>query len=370
MYSDKDVERFVDEFTTNFEERPQVTEGTEGANPLKMVVLPSVEELKGYFERGDEEAVQAIRRGVRSLHNGATLCVPQAVTLFPKTNLSISASSMGDSHSIAGVSIVLSTSIKSEFPYKYSKYFPATDAETFFADVAGFFLETHSDMINLALQQSNVDYINEELDRIVSDAELPYTVHLALGSGRRGHAIAEITDGEVVFNADSSRLMSNPGVVFSTEGIDTLGIGVAQDEDDTEEESDYMRSLRKRIARVHERNVSIFRTLPTTVAFVKDKPDIIRMFVNLDRFKTCTLVNNSVSHTARALRVNTNDLRFGVSGVYGTAEVDGKEKNKRFFGIAERHDGEFDVVLHPFDMDTCEPVDVDILDRQYWNTQD
>ena len=103
---------------------------------------------------------------------------------------------------------------------------------------------------------------------------------------------------------------------------------------------------------MHKDNVGQFRAIATTPEFVAAKLDFIRTFVHVESFQPRTLIRKSLSRTVAVLNTSKKDERF---------RIEGEKDGVRYFGIGERVNGELQVSLHPFDVSTCKPVDVDIL---------
>lgn len=320
MYSLAQVEGLKDALVSNFGSLNHFT--------------PSTEELRKAYEEKDASFISFVIDRVKDAYVAAVPDIDNVPVLVRYVNCTYGA----DEDAISTVHLTVRNSTRSAFKYSASC---VLDADVHLVEkVEEFFRGVYRDLIEYAAQYYNITLLNEELETITKEAEVPYSVQFSLSGNNKGDAIEYISDTELIYRVDRDKLFSADNVLLAS-NIDDLGL-----------DDDELESAKKVIEKVHKDNVSQFRAIATTPEFVAAKLDFIRTFVHVESFQPRTLIRKSLSRTVAVLNTSKKDERF---------RIEGEKDGVRYFGIGERVNGELQVPLHPFDVSTCKPVDVDIL---------
>lgn len=178
------------------------------------------------------------------------------------------------------------------------------------------------------LLRENIKIINAKLDEIGEAANNTFRVKVVSPMGNEGKKIEYISDDEIVFVADEDRVFSMKDItIFNTPSKDLS-------------EEAIKNSLKAEITN--------FALAQTTPQFVGIHNPLISYICDL---------NNRIKPITMIKKVYTRKLE----GVRGQKEVIAYyNKDKVFSAVLVSPDGK-DVILKPFNVDTLELVDVDVL---------
>lgn len=190
--------------------------------------------------------------------------------------------------------------------------------------------EVYVTLVNFAMASENAKIMNEKLGEICRAADVPYTVHVIPEFGTEGNEIAFISDTELVFVAKDEKLFAlDELLLFLEEDIDK-GI--------------YAETIKN----AFDQEVASFAKAQTTPQFVGIKDPLILHLTEINRLlKPITLIK----------KVNTKKLEK----VTSKKDTFAHYMQDRVYAVVFCSDGSREVVLSPFDMDTLEASDVQVI---------
>lgn len=210
--------------------------------------------------------------------------------------------------------------------FKFKKQIIASDRV--FEEVADFLKCSYVELITDYLITENLEVLNSKLDEITAKAGNNFKVRVTSPLGNSGKKIAKITDSEVVFVADEERALELEDVLVLCEPTEVL----------TED------MINKGV----EDEVVIFAQAQTTPQFVGVHDPLICYVCEISRLvKAFTLIKKVNSKNVEKLRGNKETLAY-------------YHKEDTYAVLSVNEDGK-EVVLQPFNVNTLEVVNEDIL---------
>lgn len=202
--------------------------------------------------------------------------------------------------------------------------------ENVFEVLLDFFKCSYIELINDTLVRHNLDIVNEKLEEVGKEAGNTFKVKIVSPLSNMDKSIASISDDEIVYVADEERALSLEDILLFAE------------------ESEFV--TKELIKEAFNREVAIFAQAQTTPQFVGVKDPLIGYICDLGKLtKPYTLIKKVVSRNALKVRGNKETLAYYLEGkVYSIVRLGADVK---------------EVVLKPFNIDTLETVDFDVLSK-------
>ena len=305
MYSLKDRDEFVEEFTRVFDERVETY-----CQDVK---------LEDFMKRCDPDLV---RDGIKKIYSNAVIAVPTGIVLP-----SISIREVCNGNDTDGITVVVMTLYGENYRYHLAVTTPKAKDR-----VCEFLKDCFVDMIVDYLINQNLLAVNYVVSSAAREAELEYDVSVVSPASAKGTGkVSSISDQDVVFVADPERVFNlNDYTVFQEPDNNTL----------MDEET---------VARAFKGLVIEMSACQTPEQLVAAKGtsllEYICGFGIGNPMKQIKLVTNKNIRGSK--RVKKDSLFY-----YNENDV---------FALIEKKDGELKVVLSPFDIKTQRKVDLDVL---------
>lgn len=306
MFNAKQREALIQEFRNKLETSFQSIEST----------------IEKFMKAGNSREVS---EGVKRIQDLAIAAIPVGIAV-PKASMYVSP--MGED-AITLVYVTIGNRINSEekFSYRTSVNQSGADAHLF-----RFIEEVYDDLIQNELIKANLKSVNNVLSQAVAEAGLSYAIRIVPPIGATvGKKISSMTDDEIVF-------VANPKNVFELD--DMLIFYEAPDEVVSEEE----------IQNAYSKLVETLSSAQTPEQLVGiHGGSLISLICDVSkRIKPATLIKAVCTKDIKKLRGENDAIAFYQDG--------------SVYALVARRDGNYEVVLGPFDLETLHRVDVDVLD--------
>lgn len=235
----------------------------------------------------------------------------------------------GDGNMIRVIDIALRNKYSSNYEFKFKGQVIYTEDGDVFDSVANFLKCSYIELISDAVINANLEEINAKFAQITEEAGNTFAVKVVSPLVGEGKKIVSITDDEVVFVADETRVLSMDDIVIFCEPTEILSAEV--------------------IEGVYKNTVATFAQAQTTAQFVGLHEPTIGHICDISKLvKAISLIKKVYSKNAEKLGRSKKDTvaYFMKDGVYSVVSItaDGK-----------------DVILKPFNVDTLEVVDYDVV---------
>mgnify|MGYP007031359783 CR=1 FL=1 len=228
---------------------------------------------------------------------------------------------------ITVLSITLTNSWKSEKTFKFAVHMNVE--ENIIERVIDYFKEVYEQLLLDMFVEENLEEINKLYEELTSRAGVNYTVKLVSPLNQNNRKIAFISDDEIDFVADINRI------------FDIDDILVFQEVD--------MQFTEEKIEAAKEPMVDEIGLAQTVVQFAGIRGgSLIKYLCNIgSQVKAITLIKKVNNKNARRLT--------------GKKDTTAYYENEGVYAVVARRDGNFEVLLKPFDINTLESVDVDVV---------
>jgi len=262
--------------------------------------------------------ISCIDSEVRSLSAGGTT-FPGFLTRF----------STRCADSVESIELKISSKLKAERKFKGEAVINV-DSD-FVKNVVNFYTGVLFDAYYIEEAAENIEALNVTLKEVYeANDTIKKQVYFTVGAG--DVRVVEITDKKVVLNADTSMALN----------VSKMGIMAEGDE--------YAEFI-------HDEAVNNFvatmQTVETTPEILKKRINVVDELLNLRTKKHANKIIREGYHKQAVYLKNSSS---------GVGYFNGKVDDKNVFALLEMNDeGEYKVVLSPFNSDTLEPVDVDIV---------
>lgn len=235
-------------------------------------------------------------------------------------------SQSGNDDSISIIDLTLRNKYSSEHQFKFKK--SIVYRENVFEVFADFLKLVWIELITDALINANLEKVNAKLAEIGKEAGNNFTVKIISPINAEGRKIAKITDEEIVFVADESRILNMDDILIFCEPNEFLS-----------EEA---------IKEGYTSTVALFAQAQTPVQFLAVHEPLVGYICSISKMiKPMTLIKKVYSKNVQKLRSDKETLAYFNNG-------------KVFSVVSVNPDGK-DVALKPFDVETLEVVDFDVL---------
>lgn len=280
-------------------------------------------DLKAAMLNGDVDDVRGIVKRCQSI---MVANIPDGVDV-PKTSLYVSPTTASGDDSISLVNITLSNKISADKVFKYAT---TVTREGAIDKVVDFMMGVYITLIIDKLVSKNLERVNDVIAQAVAESGITYGVKIVSSLGNDGKKIAHISDDEVVFVADESR-------VFDLDKIIVL----------LEEETELISAD---VIQQHYNNlVEEFANAQTPEQLVKNHGGVLVAHVCdiSKRLKAMTLIKKVCTKNVSKIRGDKDTIAYFADG--------------DVFALVAKRDGNFEVILAPFDVNTFRKVDYDVL---------
>ena len=251
------------------------------------------------------------------------VCLPLFITKLETT----------DSGSLRSFNLIVRSKIKATVQYK--KITNIRVSENIIEDMATTILDGLFTMYFQEMALQNIEGLNSKIQQICKENGIPQMFKFTLSADNK--AISYIDNDIVIFNADLERALD-----VTKQGIFLCG-------------DDYNNLICKETT---ERLVALLQTCEITPQLIKGNIPLIKDMTNLTTKKRASkLIRESYHRSAEALL----NLKSGV-GYYETVIEDDGEEIKIFSLVEKTEDGEYKVVLNPFDAVTLFNIEYDVLE--------
>lgn len=234
------------------------------------------------------------------------------------------------------VTVKVSTKHKAQHPYSRETSVKVDD--NFAQGVVDAYIATIIDIVYLEKARESCADFNEEIAKFFEEAEADYTLAVTI-DGSYGSVIASITDDVLTLNIGVDK-------AFELCDIPVLA--------EVEEEDGYDQIVKDKAI---EELMNSIKKCQTTVSFLASKPDIITDLVDLPSYRKVHKVLREKYHR----KVNSlATIKEGYGYFHGDVP-DGDDTINIFSVVHKGLDGNYDVILSPFNTKTLFNVDVDVL---------
>jgi hypothetical protein len=308
----------------NLETRNELLEQFKARANTRLVENCQDVDFKKYFADADLYMVKNVIKKIKDNVYGA---LPLGYAL-EKTFMYITAT--GDANSaMSVVNISISTSGKSAEDFKFKT---AVTADSTYAVVVDYMIGVYSVLLLDAMEKVNLKKVNEVLAELAEKAGVDYSVSVVSSTDRAGRKINYMSD-------DTLELVADEDMVFQLDDLvvmkDVDGLIVTED-------------LKEQVM---QQEIDAMKLAQTPEQYMKAKAGFLAGYVADVRkqVKPLTYIKKITSKNVRSGRGKKDCLMyFFEDGV---------------FALVEQKDEQLNVVLSPFNVETYEKVDVDVLDK-------
>lgn len=274
-------------------------------------------------EAMEKDDVDRVRSVVKAIHANVIACIPSGIAV-PKASMYVSP--LGEDGKISIVTITISNKVNSDRDFKFT--YSATMGNTA-QKISDFIQDVYTGLLVDLMVELNVNEVNEVLAHATEVAGVPYTVKVVSPLGQNGRKIAYMSDDEIVFVADEARAFELSELLAFAE-IDEF---VTQE----------------RIDKAREDIATELTKAQTTIELVgQHGGSLVSLLCGISkRVKPITLISKICNKNAMKLRGSKDSIAYY------------KEGNT--FALVARRDNHYEVLLSPFDTETLDKVEFDVL---------
>lgn len=306
MYNIKTKDQLVSEFTANVD--------------ANLEIVKAYGSLAESMKKDDTGMVKyLINETVKIM----VASIPEGINI---PAVSVYTSIKGDDNMINVIDLILRNKYSSnyEFKMKYRVVF----SENVFDVVVDFLKCSYIELIIDTLVRKNLEIVNAKLAEIGEEAGNEFKVSIVSPLSNKGKKIIRITDNEVVFVADEERALTLDDILVFCQPNEIL----------TED----------KIQQGFNDEVSRFAEAQTTVQFVGVHDPLVAYICDISKLiKPFTLIKKIYSKNIEKVRGSKETFAY-------------YQKDKVYSVIFLSEDGK-EVALQPFNIETLEVVDVDVL---------
>ena len=235
----------------------------------------------------------------------------------------------GDDAMIRTIDVVLRNKYSSDYEFKFKGQLVYSENYDVYDVLADFLKCSYIELITDALINKNLEEVNAKFAEIGKEAGNTFSVKEVSPLAGEGKKIAKITDKEVVFVADETRILEMDDILIFCEPNEVLSEEV--------------------IKQGYDNTVALFAQAQTTVQFVGVHEPVVGYICDISKLvKATTLIKKVYSKNAKKLGNSKKDAL----AYYNENDV--------FAVVSATEDGK-EVVLQPFNTETLEVVDYDVL---------
>ena len=269
--------------------------------------------------------IDVVKRVIQDMQNIMVASIPEGIAVPEVSKFVTGSGSTPDAISV--VNIRIANKVNSERKFSFSIVVTGSKASDAAFD---FMLSVYSALLVDTMASVNLIKVNDVVMKASEEAHLEYTIRVETSLGNEGKKIAALSDDEIVLVADEDRVFD----------VDELVILL---DEPTEIISEEM------INRVYDTVVNEFSAAQTPVLLVGMRCGSLLSYICdiSKRVKPITYIKKVCNRNIFKLSGTKNCLAYyNKDGVYALIAV---------------RDGDKEVVLTPFDVNTLVKVDVDVL---------
>lgn len=272
-----------------------------------------------------QDKVDLVRSSIEKIQANIISAIPTELSI-PKVSLYITPT--GTEEEITVISVTVTNKLKSNKKFKYTCKATQVDPITTLVE---FFLGIYETLVVDEMKEANLVKVNEVIKEAVENAGLNYEVSITTDLGNKGKKISYLGDDAIVFVCDEERIFETDDILVLQE--------VQEDGLITEEH----------IEKAKAQLVEDFGKAQTPEQLIQLHGGVIAgYFCDISKHvKPMTLVKKVY---------NKNVLK-----VTGNKDTYAYFMQDNVFAVVAKREGEFEVVLSPFDIETFRKVDFDVL---------
>lgn len=287
---------------------------------MNLELVKSYGNLAECMEKDDADMVKYLIKEAVKVVRGS---VPEELDV---PAISVLANQSGDAERITVIDLGLRNKYSSEIKFNFKKQI--VFSEDVFEVLADFIKFVCSELIVDALIRANLEVVNAKLKEIGEKAGNTFTVRIVSPLACEGHKVVSILDEEVVFVADETRILSMDDILLFFEPNEVVS--------------------QEAIDKAYEETVAEFAKAQTTPQFLGVHEPLVGYICDISKLvKPITIIKKVYSKNVKNLHGKRDTLAYFNNGeVFAvvSATAEGKE-----------------VVLKPFNIETLEVVDFDVL---------
>lgn len=234
-----------------------------------------------------------------------------------------------DVETLKEIELTVSSKLKAERKFKERKNILVDD--NFVANAGEFMINVLFSAYYTEEAYANITAVNERLEEIYAENEI--TKKVLFGVDASAGRVISIDNDVVVLNAEIEKALE----------ASKIGVMVAGDE--------YSELVREEATK---KFVDVMKTVSITPEIIKKNIDVVASLLDLRTKKHANkIIREGYHKQAKYLKDATSGVGY-VSEKVGEANM--------FALVVKNEAGDFEVVLNPFNADTLEPVDVNVVD--------
>lgn len=280
-------------------------------------------DLLAYMEQGNADLV---RECALKVQNNIIAAIPEGVSV-PKVSLYVS--STGTEEGISLVTVTVTNKISATKKFKYASQVTRNNPVKKLVD---FLTMVYSELIVDVMADDNLSVVNSVISNIVEKAGVDYSVSVVSGLGRNGKKVDYISDDEVVFVADEDRVFMLNDILVFAQPSEVLSEDVIENAISKEAENIMSAQTTEQLVEKHGGYV---------ISYLCDINSQVRHM---------TLIKKVCTKNVSSLRGNKDSLAY-----FSDGDV---------YAIVARRDGQYEVVLSPFNVKTLrKEQDFDLMSK-------
>lgn len=308
MYNIKSKNQLINEFTANADS--------------KLGIINSYGNLREFMEKDDAGMAKFIINETNKIIKSS---IPSGISI---PEVSIYVSMNGTDNMIKVIDLILRNKYSSKYEFKFKKR--VIYSENIFEVLVDFLKCSYIELIVDTLVRKNLDIVNLKLSEICEKAGNEFIVKIVSPLNNKGKKIVKITDNEIIFVADEERVLNLDDILVFCQPSEFLT------------ESKIQQGL--------DNEVSKFAEALTTPQFIGVHDPLVNYICDISKLiKPFTLIKKVYSKNI--------DKAKGIKETFAFYLKDGV-----FSVIYLNEDGQ-EIALQPFNIDTLEVVDINILDE-------
>lgn len=277
-------------------------------------------DIAEFMRNDDAEMVKyLIGKAVKAVENS----VPSGIDV---PSVAVYTSQNGDDNRISIIDLTIRNKYSSNNVFKFKKQI--VYSEKVYDVLSDYLKMSWIELITDALIKANLDIVNEKLQGIGKEAGNDFTVKIVSPLGCDGRKVVNLTDEEIVYVADESRILDMDDILLFCEPTEFV--------------------TQEMIDKEYEATVARFAKAQTSPQFLAVHEPLIGHICDINKLvKPSTIIKKVYSKNVQKLRSSKDTMAYFA-------------KDKVFAVVSVTKEGK-DVVLKPFNIDTLEVVDLDVL---------
>lgn len=279
-------------------------------------------DLPAFMASGDERAV---RKSINKIQNNLIASIPEGI---PVPAVSLYVTPIG-ADAINMVSISVSSKFKAEKQFKFKESLTSRNADT--AGALAVMMNIYKELLEDSMADSNLKAMNAVLEEAGKEAGLSYSVKIITPLGIKNKKVESLSNEEVVFVADMDRVFKFEDLLVLAEPVENL-----ISEESIKEAFD---NLVAELTGCQMPQQLVAAHGGVTIKYICNINKQVRPMTLIK--KVCTKAHDRIIGKKDTLAYWTDDKSYAL--------------------VVRRENGQFDMVLDPFDVETLLRSDVDVL---------